>query len=359
MSPSNGATMIDNNVDSSPIQWSGIDKWRFYGIGTLLYSSITLLLHPMTVLKTRDQVLSETSKRLFLNQRSRLSILFQPNYFPWIQHPVFRYKWRSLFQGVGIVLSLAVPARIIYLTVLETSREYISSQLNTTSRGKQGRIMEQPMIQTISTGIAGGLAGVCSQLIVVPMYVLSQKQMIMSPTVFRTHGGIWTVITNEIRTTQHGFWKPLYKGFGLSLLSSLPTGCSWWAVYGLCQHSLRDTLFGRESRDRSNTNQIVRSLMEKGIVQILSGISAGIVAGTMTQPFDVVRTRIQVGLMSDFSPGRHRTCLNSYRAVTRDVFHKFGLRGFYKGLTQRVAYISVWGTIVSAVYEYIKWMSLR
>ena len=44
--------------------WSDIDKSRLYGIGTVMYSALTVALHPLTVTKIRRQVVGHSSTTL-------------------------------------------------------------------------------------------------------------------------------------------------------------------------------------------------------------------------------------------------------------------------------------------------------
>ena len=56
----------DNIVSSSntsnitkTTNWSELDRTKFYTIGTVVYTGLTALLHPITVVKTRQQVLEK------------------------------------------------------------------------------------------------------------------------------------------------------------------------------------------------------------------------------------------------------------------------------------------------------------
>ena len=39
------------------VNWSDIDKTKFYVVGTGMYTALTAMLHPISVIKTRQQVL--------------------------------------------------------------------------------------------------------------------------------------------------------------------------------------------------------------------------------------------------------------------------------------------------------------
>ena len=95
--------------DSQILQWSDIDKYKFFSYGTVLYSALTIALHPMTVLKTRQQVLNHTTtiqKDSLLHQNTMKSTFLELQKSSGL---------RGLFRGAGVVVALAIPARVLYI----------------------------------------------------------------------------------------------------------------------------------------------------------------------------------------------------------------------------------------------------
>jgi len=307
-------------MTSKAIQWNDIDKVRFYGIGTVLYSSITIALHPVNVIKTRQQVLE--TKAI-------------------IKSGTFGDRIRVHYRGIGIILLLAIPARSVYITTLETTKEKISQTFG-----------DSPIVTSFSGGVAGGLAAMSSQLLVVPMDIISQKQMVIQDALYRTEGSAFYVAKSIMRT--EGI-KGFYRGFGLSLFSSLPVGSLWWASYSGCQDLLkRSSVF---QRNEANANSI-ESVISKGISQITSGLSAAIIAATLTQPLDVVKTRLQVGScpLSD-NISLNKSFERGYTHITRELYASSGMLGFYRGLAPRIMNMGLWGTILSSAYELLRHVS--
>ena len=190
---------------SNDIQWDDIDKVRFYGIGTGMYTLITMALHPINVLKTRQQVLSDSNVRQ-LNTSSVQRI-------------------RRMYRGLGIVLVMAVPARGIYIGTLEHSKDYLQKYLQKSSLS----VDQQPIIASISGSIAGGFASGVAQSMIVPMDVVSQRQMVMNEPAHSHRGSALYVINDILR--KDGI-RGFYRGFGMSLFSSLPIG-SFWFIWKL------------------------------------------------------------------------------------------------------------------------------
>ena len=304
--------------------WSDIDKTRLYGIGSVMYSALTVALHPLTVTKIRRQVMTSS------NQTNFNSGSFFQNYY----------------RGLGIVVSLAIPARIIYISTLEFTREVIYTNTRQFIFNPPPAIAPYekelqsliPFVTPFSGGVAGGMAAVSSQAIIVPMDVISQKQMIMEDSVYRKKGSTAKVMKSIISKEGYG---GMFRGFGLSLFTSLPAGIIWWASYDGVKDYLNSKVF-------SSDVETVPVIARKGLVQVSSAFSAAFAASVLTQPLDTIKTRMQVakGSPTFFSP----------ISVAKEFASTSGL---FKGLLPRIGHMGVWGTVLSAAYEYLKFVSRK
>ncbi|KAL3807536.1 hypothetical protein ACHAXA_002575 [Cyclostephanos tholiformis] len=321
-------------------RWSDMDVTRLYSIadadllGTVMYSALTVALHPLTVAKIRRQIMREgqptgTSSHTgaFLNNIG--------------QH----------YRGLGVVVGLAIPARILYISTLEYSREKFDTSaryflsnpppaLATYSTEISGLL---PLVTPFSGGISGGLAAVSSQVIVVPMDVVSQKLMVMEEKVYKSEGSAMMVVKSIIRTDG---WLGLYRGLGLSLLTSLPAGTIWWGTYT----GMRDKLCVFECSEddgKGVTPRVARQV----IVQVASAFGAATAASLATQPLDTIKTRLQVGANNSSTKPR-----SSPRSIAKELISTPGL---YKGLLPRIVHMGVWGSVLSAAYEVLKLVSRK
>ena len=182
-----------NATASGGIPWSEIDKVRFYGIGTAMYSGLNVLLHPITVLKINQQA-SNTHSQPSLREAFRRIVMQQKHTTQSVSSSLSSSAAamttiRPLYRGLGIVLSLAVPARALYISILENSREGISHRVlngmtTHASFGPEEAHTWLPLVATFSSGLAGGIAAVAAQCLVVPMDVISQRQMVMEPAAY-------------------------------------------------------------------------------------------------------------------------------------------------------------------------------
>eukprot|EP00986_Skeletonema_menzelii_P019564 scaffold28466_cov160-Skeletonema_menzelii.AAC.5 len=309
---------------SNETTWSDIDKSRLYGIGSIMYSALTVALHPLTVAKIRRQVTTNNNQTTF-NSGS-----FFQNYF----------------RGLSVVVSLAIPARIIYISTLEFTRELIDTNTRhfifnpppvMAAYEKQLQSLI-PFVTPFSGGIAGGMAAVSSQAIIVPMDVISQKLMVMEDSVYRQKGSAVNVMKSIIAREGYG---GLFRGFGLSLFTSLPAGTIWWASYA----GVKDQL---NHYADPNYPMEIPVIARQGFVQVTSAFSAAIAASILTQPLDTIKTRMQVanGKPVFFSPV----------SVAKELASTSGL---FKGLLPRIGHMGVWGSVLSAAYEYLKFVSRK
>jgi len=306
-------------------EWSDIDRFRFYSIGTISYTAITMALHPVNVIKIRSQILNNLEISQLTSGHGKVKSVI------------------SLYRGIGIVLFLAIPARGIYIEVLENGRDYISDYLHRFS-GKDSSERSQHLIASASGGLAGGLAAMSAQAIVVPMDVISQRQMVMDNAKYLERGDALRIFRDI--TKKEGIIG-LYKGLGLSLFTSLPTGSIWWAAYSGSQNFMRSIIGSRDSEKDWFSNIAVN-----GIVQVTSGLTAAIFAATLTQPLDVVKTRHQVSTSNSLQK-------SSYTNVARELYSMNGAKGFFRGTGPRIMSLGLWGTVLSSAYEILRNVSRK
>lgn len=333
---------------NNTISWSDLDKTRLYTIGeylqsasircvlfkfvqltsipinfmpgTGMYSGLTVLLHPLTVLKIRKQT-GSTVKNSGAN------------------------NIRQYYRGLGVVLSMAIPARILYISTLEYTRETTENIANSLIMNPPSSIpLSQaelqpllPLVAPFSGGVAGGVAALSSQMVVVPMDVISQKQMVAeSPISVRE-------VTRTIVSTEG--YGGLFRGFGLSLVTSLPAGSIWWATYaGSKDQLLKMNLgFGKENQSSHSGTAMARS----ALIQVASAFNAAFAAAVITQPLDTIKTRLQVLGTSSGS-----SILSTTKALA-------STGKLYQGLIPRIAHMGIWGSVLSSAYEYLKIVSRK
>lgn len=128
-----------------------LDKTKFYVVGAGLFTGVTVALYPVSVVKTRLQVASkDVAER---NATSVIKGILRTDGVP------------GLYRGFGTVITGAIPARVIFLTALETTKVAAFRMVEPFK-------LSEPTEAAIANGVAGMIASVFSQAVFVPIDVV-------------------------------------------------------------------------------------------------------------------------------------------------------------------------------------------
>ena len=294
-----------------------LDKKKFFVHGIFIFTGLTGCLFPLTVIKTRMMALDGgTSVKYAGVYRTARDVIRADGY-------------RGLYKGFGTVVGGLIPGRMMYLGVLEASKKAVGSALTA-----YDRTLSEPFIASTSNFVGGALASLSSQLIAVPVDVISQRQMIGSrvPALHMARSIV----------QQHGV-SGLYRGLGASIMTFVPSSAIWWSAYGAYQSILWVQLDAWR-HVAHHMGPIERPETDILAVQVASGVMSGCTTASLTNPLDVIKTRIQT---SD---------VHSAKRIVVDVYHREGISGFFRGVVPRMTSASIWGTTMVTTYEFLKRM---
>ena len=227
------------------IEWEEMDKRKFYFFGPTLFLGIRALLYPANLVKTRLQV-------------QRKNALYKGSFDTFVK--VVRYEGiRGLYKGF-LVSSFGLLSGQCYITTLELVKTR-TKNYNSAVRGF----------------LAGGLASLVGQTITVPVDVVSQKLMVQGQGENTVKlKGASTIIREIVKSDGP---LGLYRGYLISLMTYAPSSAIWWSSYGAY-------------------TGLVGSMVVSGtphlIVLATAGALAGLTTATLTNPLDIMRTRLQV-----------------------------------------------------------------
>ncbi|CAI9758709.1 unnamed protein product [Fraxinus pennsylvanica] len=193
-----------------------------------------------------------------------------------LKHSAFCTFW---LRGFGTVVTGAIPARIIFLTALETTKVASFKMMEPFK-------LSEPTQAAIANGMAGMLGFLCSQAVFVPIDVISQRLMMQGYSGHATSNGGLDVARKILKSDGiRGF----YRGFGLSVMTYSPSSAVWWASYGSSQRLIWSLLhYGTEHDGPAPTQGTIM------LVQAGGGIFAGATASCITTPLDTIKTRLQL-----------------------------------------------------------------
>ncbi|CAG9462110.1 unnamed protein product [Pedinophyceae sp. YPF-701] len=340
------------------VQWGDMDKRRFFVEGTGLFSAIMTALYPISVIKTRQMaaVAQPGGKRNIGIASITLDLARSEGI-------------RGFYKGYPITFLAQIPSRVIYLSTLEFVKAHVTAPLDAA--------LDPAAAASAASFLAGGTASLAAQTVIVPMDVISQRQMIQGPAskgaqaggaggampgghaVYRSAAHAARVIVREEGV------RGLYRGFVTSLATYVPSSAVWWGLYGFYNKLAWRGIAWRQEQiglppvaDERTPAAIAASSADGSTlgqrdwvtvaVQMGSGVAAGLTSGLVMTPVDCVKTRLQVlrPLPGERPP--------TFVSVARDLWTQEGVRGFYRGVFARMASASLFGTAMVSAYEYLK-----
>jgi len=174
---------------------------------------------------------------------------------------------------------------------------------------------------------SGGVAGTVASTITNPLEVI-KTQLQSSNAAFSSRSPVALAKKIFEQDGLSGFWR----GLPPTLVGIIPSRSAYFYAYQRCKVAL-----GPYAPEGSVPNALV------------SGLLAGIVGNTLTNPIWMVRTRMQI--FADQSAGQRMYA--GYGDAIGTIFREEGVGGFYKGITA-----SYWGcaegSLQFILYEQLK-----
>lgn len=315
---------------SADVDWDRVDKQKMFYTGVGLFSGVMGCLFPLTVLKTRIMVQEDASPGFQGVLKSARRI--------WAEEGA-----AGFYRGFPTVVVGTIPARVIYLGTLERVKQEIGLQL-------EGVDISGPTKASAKNFLGGACASLCSQSIVVPIDVVSQRQMVQGGAHPRYNGTVDAFVKIVGAEGIGG----LYRGFGTSLITFMPSSAIWWGAYGFYGNLFFEGAACITSSHLSaDTNGVAYtgtagSVVPGPVLQVAAGMCAGCTSAFLTNPLDVIKTRLQVAA---HKPG---DVPQTFSSIAKDLIAAEGVKGLYRGVLPRMMNVSIWGTCMVSAYEFLK-----
>ncbi|KAJ6171050.1 Mitochondrial glycine transporter [Penicillium chermesinum] len=273
-----------------------------------LFSGLTssILLQPADLLKTRVQ---QSKQSLLPTLKTILSS----------QHPI-RGLWRgtlpsALRTGFGSAL---------YFTSLNALRQTIAQSTTPLANASiQKSSSALPKLSNTANLATGAVARVSAGFVMMPVTVIKVRY----ESDFYAYRSLWGAGRDIVRT--EGF-KGLFAGFGATAARDAP----YAGLYVVIYEQLKRRLASLATKGASDGSQQVAS---SSSINFVSGASAAGLATAITNPFDAVKTRLQL------MPAKYGNMLRAVRLMVhedgiRSLFGGFGLRMGRKALSSALAW---------------------
>ncbi|GLI75325.1 hypothetical protein PoHVEF18_003578 [Penicillium ochrochloron] len=286
------------------------------GLCSGLTSSI--LLQPADLLKTRVQQSGKANALL----PTLKAILSSPN-------PI-RSLWRgtlpsALRTGFGSALYFT-SLNALRQTIAQANPPLVLSNTSTTSTSSSAL----PKLSNTANLATGAVARVAAGFVMMPVTVLKVRY----ESDYYAYRSLWGAGRDIVRTEG---MRGLFAGFGATAARDAP----YAGLYVLLYEQLKRRLATMTTTGSTNPDGTPLAGVSSSSINFVSGALAAGLATAITNPFDAVKTRLQL------MPAKYG---NMVRAV-RLMIHEDGMRSLFGGLGLRMARKALSSALAWTVYE--------
>lgn len=298
----------NNQIDSDlPTIW---DCAIAGGFGGLIGDST---MHSLDTVKTRQQGASNIPK--YRNTLTAYATIFREEGFR-----------RGLYGGYSAAMLGSLPSSAAFFLSYETVKRYAINDLG---------IPETPAFLA-----AGFLGDLFSSVFYVPSEVLKtrlQLQGRFNNPHFKSgynYKGLIDGAATIIRTEGPG---TLFYGYKATLTRDLPFSALQFTFY----EKFRQWAFRITQDSNENSNSLPL------LAELLTGAAAGGLAGILTTPLDVVKTRMQT------QNGTSTIILNSSSIISslKTIYKAQGIPGLFSGISPRFVWTSTQSSVMLLLYQ--------
>lgn len=262
------------------------------------------------------------------------------------------YRWivqsdgfRGLWRGVGIAVAGAAPGNALYLVSYETFKHSLTLSSSPPSDSSPSALRNAfCWVQRFAAYLLCGiLAEACGCVVWVPVDVAKERMQCQPAALQGRYRNSWDAVRTILRN--EGL-RGCYRGYFSTLASFGPfSGVYFMSLEGCYEvhHWLR-------------WKKWIPS-MSTFTESLLCAAIANIIASFVTNPFELVKTRLQVQRAVLTVEGRQRVS-NQYafqykgmRDGLRMIFREEGLMGLWRGVSARIIYAVPNASLTMALFK--------
>jgi len=305
------------NTPITTIEWEMLDKRRFYPLSMMSSFTVRCFLYPLTLIRTRLQVQHQNA-------------LYKGTFDAYRQ--ISRTEgYKGLYRGFWIS-AFQVVSGVAYVSTYEGVRHLLDSNG-----------MKDLRVKAL---VGGSCASIVGQTVIVPFDVISQHLMVLgispraskggdmtaNPLAINTEGRTKFQISCDITRTiyQRDGLRGFYRGYVAALCNYVPSSASWWTFYSVYQEVGSAT---------------APQWAPHTAVQCTAAVLSGCTTSLITNPLDLIRTRVQV---------QRKSIPDTIKVLWET--ERFNI--FRKGLTARMSSSCIYSLAVIFGYETVKKMSV-
>jgi hypothetical protein len=253
-----------------------------------------------------------------------------------VARTIYRHEGvRGFYRGVGIAVAGAAPGNVLYLLTYEYAKRF----------GEQ-RVDSSRFIGTAILHLSCGFAAeFVSCAVWVPMDVVKERQQAQSKNVEGRYRNSWDALRTIYRNESI---SGLYRGYWSTLASFGPFS----AVYFMSLESM-DKLHTLPPADGEHQTAYF-------LCSLAHAAAANIVASVVTNPLEMIKTRMQVqrAILTVGGKLTHSQQFSyEYKGVISGMAHVIrdeGFRGLWRGCGARILYACPNSALTMAIYRSLK-----
>jgi solute carrier family 25 protein 39/40 len=281
----------------------------------------------------------------------------------WTTRTMFRHVVRTegvagLWKGVTPALLMAVPSSTTYMVVYDEMRlAMVAAARRVSGTTDPGAALSA--LEMATPLVAGGLARMTVVMLVAP-FELVRTQMQSEGRFSRT---LRQALRGEVRDAG---LQSLWRGAIPAMWRDVPYSAIYWFGYEQFR-----VMFVRKAAERRRRillaewqadaalratqpnpcatplHQVPLTFHDSFLSAFLSGASSAAIAGTLSTPFDVAKTRRQSYRASNAPTDAPRTTFG----ILADIVRNEGLPGLFRGLTPRLLRVAPASAIMISSYD--------
>lgn len=217
----------------------------------------------------------------------------------------------------------------MYFGMLNQMRQYASRLpaipvVSGEVKSSKGSSSSLPKLGNVANLSTGALARVAAGLVVNPVTVLKVRY----ESTHYSYKSLASAAKDIFKTEgPRGF----FAGFGVTAVRDAPYAGLYVLIYEQAKAQLGSFTSSTQLASASGSASI----------NFVSGVLAAVSATTMTNPFDAIKTRLQI------APGRYRNMVHAAKVMLRDE----GTRSMFSGLSLRIGRKAVSSALTWTLYE--------
>ncbi|SCZ87717.1 BZ3500_MvSof-1268-A1-R1_Chr2-2g05183 [Microbotryum saponariae] len=234
----------------------------------------------------------------------------------------------SLWRGTAPALAMSVPGQVVYMVGYDWGRrtafDHAPQWAYAEVANADGRHLSKSYLTAVPL-IAGGMSRTVVAALTSPLELVRTRLQSTSDS---------TSVRSIILTlrAEGGGLSSAWRGLPPTLWRDVPFSAIYWAGY----EAIKRSITGGKGMGEGWQDQ---SLSSEFAVAFVSGAGSGMIAATVTNPFDVVKTRRQALVEAATVSGSSSTQapLTKTFPILFDIAKKEGWAGLMRGLTPRLA----------------------